>query len=87
MAELPENVDLQWLARHLVEFRRETRDELALMRADIRALRTDMDMLTRIVLRLDSTVNALREDIKSLWLNQGDLRRRIEALEERPQSP
>lgn len=75
MTDLPETVTLEWIARHLVEFRDETR-------AELRALRRDVDMLTRIVLRLDSTVDALREDIKSLWLGQGDLRRRIEALEE-----
>jgi hypothetical protein len=50
---------------------------------DMRAMRTDIDMLTRIVLRVDHTVDALREDIKSLWLSQGDLRRRLERLEER----
>ena len=50
---------------------------------ELRSLRRDVDMLTRIVLRVDSTVDALREDIKSLWLGQGDLRRRIEALEDR----
>jgi hypothetical protein len=75
VSDLPETVTLEWIARHLVEFRDETRGEL-------RALRRDVDMLTRIVLRLDNTVDALREDIKSLWLGQGDLRRRIEALEE-----
>lgn len=82
MADIPDNVDLQWLARHLVEFRQETRDEIAGMRADIRTMRTDMDMLIRSVIRLDHTVDAMREDIKTLWLSQGDLRRRIEALEE-----
>lgn len=50
---------------------------------EMRALRRDIDMLTRIVLRLDTTVDALREDIKSLWLSGGDLRRRLEAVEER----
>ena len=50
---------------------------------EMRGLRQDIDMLTRIVLRLDSTVDALREDVKTLWLSQGDLRRRIEALEAR----
>lgn len=49
----------------------------------LRIMQRDVDMLTRLILRLDSTVDALREDIKSLWLSQGDLRRRIEALEER----
>ena len=49
---------------------------------EMRTIRRDLDMLTRIALRLDSTVDALREDVKSLWLSQGDLRRRLEALEE-----
>lgn len=71
---IPDNATLEWIVRHLIEFRQEVRDE-------IRALRRDMDTLSRIVLRLDNTVDALREDIKSLWLSQGDLRLRIEALE------
>jgi hypothetical protein len=49
----------------------------------LRTMQRDIDMLTRIVLRLDSTVDALREDVKSLWLSQSDLRRRVEALEEK----
>jgi hypothetical protein len=48
---------------------------------ELRTLRTDMDMLIRIVTRLDTTVDALREDIRTLWLSQGDLRRRLEELE------
>jgi hypothetical protein len=82
MADIPDNVDLQWLARHPVDSRQETRDEMASMRADIRTMRNDMDILIRSVIRLDHTVDAMREDVKTLWLSQGDLRRRIEALEE-----
>jgi hypothetical protein len=73
---IPDNVDLQWIARHLVEFREETRTAIA-------DLRRDMDMTIRIVTRLDHTVNALREDIQTLWLSHGDLRRRLENLERR----
>jgi len=76
MAELPETVTLEWLGR-----------QSAPQRDDLRALRTDMDMLIRLVTRIDHTLDALREDIRSLWLNQGDLRRRIEVLEERPPLP
>jgi hypothetical protein len=76
MAELPETVTLEWLGR-----------QSAAQRDDLRALRTDMDMLIRLVTRIDHTLDALREDIRSLWLNQGDLRRRIEVLEERPPLP
>jgi chromosome segregation ATPase len=61
--------------------------ELGEMRAEMRAMRRDMEMLTRIVLRLDSTVDALRADIKTLWLNSGELRSRLERIEERVFAP
>ena len=70
MTEVPDNVDLNWIARQVVA-----------LRDDNRALRADMDMPIRIVTRLDHTVDALREDVRTLWLSQGDLRRRLEALE------
>ena len=73
MADIPDNVDLQWLARHLVEFRQETRDSIGVLGArvttierDIRTMRTDMDILIRSVIRRDHTVDAMREDIKTL---------------------
>jgi len=50
---------------------------------DSRALRADMDMLIRMVVRLDNTVNTLREDVRALWASQCDLRQRIEAVEDR----
>jgi hypothetical protein len=70
-AELPANVTLDWLGRELVA-----------IRDDVRTMRRDMDILIRAVIRLDQTVDALRQDVRELWLGQGDLRRRIEALEE-----
>jgi hypothetical protein len=42
-----------------------------------------MDMLVRIVVRLDNTVNALREDVRALWSSQRDLRQRLEGIEDR----
>ena len=72
MTELPENVTLDWLARQFLA-----------PRDDMRALRTDMDMLIRLVTRVDHTLDAVREDIRSLWSQNGDLRRRIEAFEGR----
>ena len=48
-----------------------------------RALRADMGMLIRLVTRVDHTLDAVREDIRSLWSQNGDLRRRIEAVEGR----
>jgi hypothetical protein len=42
-----------------------------------------MDMLIRMVVRMDHTLDAVREDIRSLWSSQGDLRRRIETIEGR----
>ena len=50
---------------------------------EMRVIQRDMEMLIRIVTRLDHTVDAVREDIRT---GQGDLRRRLEALEE-PRRP
>jgi hypothetical protein len=72
MTELPENVTLDWLGRQFMA-----------QRDDLRSVRTDMDMLIRLVTRIDHTLDAVREDIRSLWSQHGDLRRRIEALEGR----
>ena len=70
MTELPENVTLDWLGRQFMA-----------QRDDLRGLRTDMDMLIRRVTRVDHTLDAVREDIRSLWSQNGDLRGRIESLE------
>jgi hypothetical protein len=72
MTEIPETVDLRWIARRLVA-----------LQDDVRSLRSDVDMLVRLTVRTDTTANALREDVKTLWLSQGDLRQRIEAVEGR----
>ena len=56
MADIPDNVDLNWIARRLLA-----------LQDDTRALRSDMDMLTRMVVRMDHTLDAVREDIRSLW--------------------
>jgi hypothetical protein len=70
MTELPENVTLDWLGRQFMA-----------QRDDLRGLRTDMDMLIRLVTRVDHTLDAVREDIRSPWSQNGDLRRRIESFE------
>ena len=70
MADVPDNVDLNWIARRLLALQDEAR-----------ALRIDMDMLIRMVVRMDHTLDAMREDIRSLWSSQGELRRRIETIE------
>lgn len=53
MADIPDNVDLNWIARRLLAPQHDTR-----------ALRTDMDMLTRMVVRMDHTLDAVREYIR-----------------------
>ena len=50
---------------------------------DVGSMRTDMDMLIRLSIRMDTTLDAVREDLRTLWSAQGDLRRRIETLERR----
>ena len=61
MTDLPDNIDLKWIGRHLLEFRNETREAIA-------GLRRDMDMTIRLVTRMDNTLSALREDVRDLAL-------------------
>ena len=72
MTDIAESVGLNWIGRRLIA-----------LEDDSRALRADMDMLIRIVVRLDNAVNALREDVRALWSSPRDLRQRIEAVEDR----
>ena len=62
MADMPDNVDLNWIARRLTA-----------LQDDPRALRTDMDMLIRIVVRVDHTLDAVRETFARSCCSQGDL--------------
>ena len=72
MTDIPESAGLNRIGRRLIA-----------LEDDSRALRADMDMLIRIVVRLDNAMNPLREDVRALWASQRGLRRRIEAVEDR----
>ena len=71
MTDIPENVTLDWLARHLIEFRQEFRFFREETRAQIRAVRLDLDAIALLV-------RSMREDLY-------DLRHRVDRLEQRSQ--
>jgi hypothetical protein len=77
VTDLPDNIDLRWIGRTLLDMR----DELAGLRTDVRRLREDFDLLVVRVMRIDSAVTALRDDVHTLFAAQRDLRQRVEALE------
>lgn len=77
MSESPDNVDLQWIGRQLIAFRDELRD----LRSDVRHIREDLDMVAMRVIRIDTALTALRDEVRQLFEAQRDLRRRIEILE------
>jgi hypothetical protein len=58
MSELPENVDLRWIGRTLLDMR----DELAGLRTDVRRLREDFDLLVVRVMRIDNAVTLERDE-------------------------
>ena len=69
MTEIPDNVSNEWIARHLVEFREETRDEL-------RTLRSDMDKLIAIIRQVRDEL-----DVQGgAWIR---IERRLDRLEDR----
>jgi len=86
MNDVPDNVDLQWIARTLVAIRDEQgamRAELRALKQDVRSIREDLDVLTMRVIRIDGQLQALRDDVQRLFEMHGDLRRRVEAIEQK----
>ena len=70
MTGLPDNVSLEWIGQTLLD-----------LRADVRRLGDDLDMLVMRTIRIDRNVAELRDEIRALWAGQSGLRRRIETLE------
>jgi hypothetical protein len=67
---------LEWLARHLVEFRQETRTRLDGLERNLQRLRDDFDISAAILRRVDHGQDAYREDIRTRnhppWGLRGD---------------
>ena len=90
MADIPDNVTLEWLARHLVEFRQETRirfdglERIGGLQRDVRRLRDDVDISAAILRRIDHGQDAYREDIRTRFEAVGGLRSRLDAIERAP---
>ena len=91
MADIPDNVTLEWLARHLVEFRQEARIRLDGLKArmsgierTLQRLRDDLDISAAILRRIDHGQDAYREDIRTLFEAVGGLRSRLDAIEREP---
>lgn len=91
MVDIPDNVTLEWLARHLVEFRQETRIRLdgleartAGMERNLQRLHDDLGISAAILRRVDHAQDAYREDIRTLFEAIGGLRSRLDAIEREP---
>jgi len=70
MSDIPDNVDLQWVARHILALR----DDVKALRGDVSALRDDVDKLIVIVRRVRDEA-----DVTALMLVR--IERRLEKLE------
>jgi hypothetical protein len=70
VTEVPDNVDLNWIARTLVAMRRDTQ-----------SLRDDVSVLAAILRRVDNNQAAFREELRALYELHRDLRARIETIE------
>ena len=62
MTDIPDNVDLNWIARTLLALRDDVRD----LKGDLRHVREDVDVVAMRVIRIDASVTALRDDIRDL---------------------
>jgi len=84
VADIPDNVTLEWLALHLVEFRQETRTRLDGLERNLQRLRDDFDISAAILRRVDHGQDAYREDMRTLFEALGGLRTRLYAIEREP---
>ncbi len=71
MPDLPETVDLQWLARTLLS-----------LQSDVRSLRDDMPVIAAVLNRLDSNQSALISEFRAVRSQHDRLRNRVEVLEQ-----
>jgi len=69
MTDLPDNVTLEWLAHHLIDFREETRRELRGLREDVdrltviaRSLRDEADVTGAILIRVERPLERLERE-------------------------
>jgi hypothetical protein len=77
MSDIPDNADLNWIARTLGALRTDVSD----LKHDMRALREDLGALTMRAIRMDNELHALRDDVRALFELHGGLHGRVEALE------
>jgi hypothetical protein len=73
--EVPDNVDLAWIAHHLVMFRAE-------VRRDLQNVRDEINVMSAIVRRVDNNQSAYRDELRALFELLRDLRQRIETIEQ-----
>ena len=73
MAELRDNVDVNWVGRTLIALTNDLRD----VKSDMRHVRDNLGVVTMRVIRIDNALSALRDDLRALGS-------RITALEAPP---
>ncbi len=70
MTDIPDAVDLKWIARHLIA-----------LQGDVRALRDDLAVAAAILRRVDNNQAAYRDELSALFDLHRELRGRVETLE------
>lgn len=69
--DMPDNVDLNWVARTLLAIQRE-----------VRSLRDDVTVVSAILNRIDSNQTSFVEELRAMRTQQERVRKRIESLEQ-----
>lgn len=69
--DMPDNVDLNWVARTLLAIQRE-----------VRSLRDDVTVVSAILNRIDNNQTSFVEELRAMRIQQERVRKRIESLEQ-----
>jgi hypothetical protein len=88
VTDIPDNVDLAWIAHHLVELRSEVRELRAAIGAagqggpslsvQLRTLQDDLGVTAAILRRVDNNQTAYRDELRQLYELHAELRKRLD---------
>ena len=84
MSDVPENVDLRWIARALVGLRQDVRDmrrELDGLRSDVRSAREDTNVAIMHTIRIERGQDEIRDNLAELYGRNRGLSERLDQIE------
>jgi mediator of RNA polymerase II transcription subunit 25 len=86
VTDIPENVDLKWIATILVAFQNDMRalkNDVRILKDDVRGIKDDLMVTQGALRRLELKQDIVLEEVRALYPQINQLRERVDTLERR----